>query len=137
MRVAIVGAGPAGLLVGSALAGRGYDVVAVDRDPGPPPQGAWPRRGVMQFHHAHGFRPQVGQVLEEQWPTAFAAWMALGAEPITLELPGLGQLPCGHRSRRDTFERALRPVPWTWPAWRSARVTWTVWCAREGGPAGS
>jgi 2-polyprenyl-6-methoxyphenol hydroxylase-like FAD-dependent oxidoreductase len=108
MRVAIVGAGPAGLLVGSALAGRGYDVVAVDRDPGPPPQGAWPRRGVMQFHHAHGFRPQVGQVLEEQWPTAFAAWMALGAEPITLELPGLGQLPCGHRSRRDTFERALR-----------------------------
>ena len=34
MRVAIIGAGPAGLFLGSALAGRGHDVVAVDRDPG-------------------------------------------------------------------------------------------------------
>ena len=42
MRVAVIGAGPAGLFLGSALAGRGHDVVAVDRDPGPPPDGAWP-----------------------------------------------------------------------------------------------
>ena len=38
MRVAIIGAGPAGLFLGSALAGRGHDVVAVDRDTGPPPR---------------------------------------------------------------------------------------------------
>jgi 2-polyprenyl-6-methoxyphenol hydroxylase-like FAD-dependent oxidoreductase len=62
----------------------------------------------MQFHHAHGFRPQVGEVLQEVWPAAFAAWMALGAEPITFEVPGAGPVPAGHRSRRDTFERALR-----------------------------
>jgi 2-polyprenyl-6-methoxyphenol hydroxylase-like FAD-dependent oxidoreductase len=108
MRVAIIGAGPAGLLAGKALAGRGHDVVAVDRDPGPPRQGPWARRGVMQFHHAHGFRPQVGHVLQEEWPEAYAAWLTLGAEPITFDVPGLGPVPGGHRSRRETFERALR-----------------------------
>ena len=33
----------------------------------------------MQFDHAHGFRPQVGQVLEQEWPEAQAAWLALGS----------------------------------------------------------
>ena len=108
MRVAVIGAGPAGLLVGSALAGRGHPVVAVDRDPGPPRRGPWPRRGVMQFHHAHGFRSQVGEVLREVWPAAYTAWLERGAEPITFDIPGVGQVPGGHRSRRDTFERALR-----------------------------
>ena len=103
-----MGAGPSGRVVGSALARRHHDVVAVDRDPGPPQRGAWARRGVMQFHHAHGFRPQVGQVLQEEWPAALAAWMAHGAEPMTFEVPGIGPVPGGHRSRRETFERALR-----------------------------
>lgn len=108
MRVAVVGAGPAGLLVGRALAARGHSVVAVDRDPGPPSRGRWARRGVMQFHHAHGFRPQVGDVLREEWPAALRAWLAAGAEPITVDVPGLGSVAAGHRSRRETFERALR-----------------------------
>ena len=107
MRVAIIGAGPAGLFLGSALAARGHDVVAVDRD-ARPPAGHWPRPGVMQFHHAHGVRPQVGMALEREWPAALDAWLALGAEPITFDVPGLGPVPAGHRSRRDTFERALR-----------------------------
>ncbi|HZB19358.1 MAG TPA: FAD-dependent monooxygenase [Blastococcus sp.] len=107
MRVAIIGAGPAGLFLGSALAARGHDVVAVDRD-ARPPSGPWRRPGVMQFHHAHGFRPQVGMALEREWPAALDAWLALGAEPITFDVPGLGPVPAGHRSRRDTFERALR-----------------------------
>jgi 2-polyprenyl-6-methoxyphenol hydroxylase-like FAD-dependent oxidoreductase len=107
MRVAIIGAGPAGLLLGSAMAGRGHDVLAVDRDTRPPP-GHWARPGVMQFHHAHGFRPQVGMTLEREWPRALDAWLTLGAEPITFDVPGMGLVPAGHRSRRDTFERALR-----------------------------
>ena len=114
MRVAIIGAGPAGLFLGSALAGRGHDVVAVDRDTGPPP-GHWARPGVMQFHHAHGFRPQVGMALEREWPQALDAWLALGAEPVTFDVPGMGLVPAGHRSRRDTFERALRTTADTVP----------------------
>jgi 2-polyprenyl-6-methoxyphenol hydroxylase-like FAD-dependent oxidoreductase len=108
MRVAIIGAGPAGLFLGSALAGRGHDVVAVDRDAGPPEDGDWRRPGVMQFHHAHAFRPQVGMALVREWPQAMDAWLALGAEPIMLDVPGMGVVAAGHRSRRVTFERALR-----------------------------
>ena len=59
MRVAIIGAGQAGLFLGAALAQRGHQVTAVERDPGPSADGTWPRKGVMQFHHAHGFRLQV------------------------------------------------------------------------------
>lgn len=114
MRVAIIGAGPAGLFVGAALAGRGHDVLAVDRD-ARPPSGHWARPGVMQFHHAHAFRPQVGMALEREWPQALKAWLALGAEPVRFDVPGMGVIPAGHRSRRETFERALRttadPVP--------------------------
>ncbi len=108
MKVAVIGAGPAGLLTGASLARRGHEVVAVDRDPGPPGDGHWPRRGVMQFHHAHAFRPQVGMVLEREWPEAYAAWQAAGAEPILFDLSNGETVPGGFRSRRDTLERALR-----------------------------
>jgi 2-polyprenyl-6-methoxyphenol hydroxylase-like FAD-dependent oxidoreductase len=114
MRVAIIGAGPAGLFLGAALASRGHDVLAVDRDTRPSP-GHWARPGVMQFHHAHAFRPQVGMALEREWPQAFEAWLAFGAEPITFDMPGMGLVPAGHRSRRDTFERALRTTADTVP----------------------
>ncbi|MCW2682740.1 MAG: dependent oxidoreductase [Blastococcus sp.] len=107
MRIGIIGAGPAGLFLGSALARRGHEVVAVDRDTRAP-AGRWSRPGVMQFHHAHGFRPQVGWALEKEWPAALDAWLGLGAEPIVMDVPGMGRVPAGHRSRRDTFERALR-----------------------------
>jgi 2-polyprenyl-6-methoxyphenol hydroxylase-like FAD-dependent oxidoreductase len=113
MRVAIIGAGPAGLFTGSALAARGHAVVAVDRDTAPPPEGRWARPGVMQFHHAHAFRTQVGRALEREWPAALTAWLELGAEPITFDVPGMGVVAAGHRSRRDTFERALRTVAGT------------------------
>ena len=106
--MAIIGAGPAGLFLGASLAARGYEVVAVDRDTSPPPEGRWARPGVMQFHHAHAFRTQVGMALGDEWPAALDAWLESGAEPVTFEVPGMGVVPAGHLSRRDTFERALR-----------------------------
>jgi len=108
MRVAIIGAGPAGLFVGASLARRGHEVIAVERDPGPAADGSWPRLGVMQFHHAHAFRPQVVQALERELPEAVQRWLAAGAEPVRMPLPGGAEGPMGMRSRRETFERALR-----------------------------
>jgi 2-polyprenyl-6-methoxyphenol hydroxylase-like FAD-dependent oxidoreductase len=106
--VIIVGAGPTGLTVGAALARRGHRVVAVDRDPGPSTDGAWRRRGVMQFEHPHGFRPQVRDLLLAEWPAAWKAWVELGAVPIDRPLPGTSTPLVGVRSRRSTYERALR-----------------------------
>jgi 2-polyprenyl-6-methoxyphenol hydroxylase-like FAD-dependent oxidoreductase len=107
MRTLIVGSGPAGLLVGAALARRGHDVTAVDRDPGPTGAG-WVRRGVMQFEHAHGFRPQVPMTLQAEWPDALGSWLSLGAEPVEIPGPPGAHPVQSMRSRRSTFERALR-----------------------------
>src|SRR5215467_11573888 len=87
MRVAIIGAGPSGLFLGSALARRGHAVTAIDRDPGPNGDARWERRGVMQFHHAHAFRPTVSDALSREIPEALEQWLALGAEPITGDEP--------------------------------------------------
>ena len=109
MKVAIIGAGPTGLILGMALARRGHQATAVDRDPGPDPDGSWPRKGVMQFHHAHGgLRPVICDLLEREAPTAWANLLADGAEPIMMPVPGVGPVPAGVRSSRMTFEVALR-----------------------------
>lgn len=108
MRVAIIGAGPAGLFTGAALAARGHEALVFDRDPGPRPDGSWPRRGVMQFHHAHGFRTQVLEALQQEVPAARDAWIAAGAEVLTGPVAGGDEGVVGIRSRRSTFEAALR-----------------------------
>jgi flavin-dependent dehydrogenase len=105
-RVIVVGAGPTGLTAGAVLARRGHRVLALDRDRGPAPDGSWRRRGVMQFDHPHGFRPQVRDLLVAEWPGAWRAWLDLGAEELAL--PGTDAPAIGVRSRRRTYERALR-----------------------------
>ncbi len=109
MHVTIVGAGPTGLTLGAALARRGHQVVAVDRDPGPAADGSWRRRGVMQFEHPHGFRPQVRDLLLAEWPEAWQTWVDLGAVPIDLPFPG-ADAPAGRRPLTPIDLRA-RPAP--------------------------
>jgi flavin-dependent dehydrogenase len=106
MHTAVVGAGPTGLYTAIALARRGHEVTVIDRDPGPTGNGSWKRRGVMQFHHPHGFRQQVVDALLDEMPEVWDDLMAAGAEPITLpDQPGQ---VVGLRSRRLVFERVLR-----------------------------
>ena len=107
MRTLIVGSGPTGLILGASLARRGHEVMSVDRDPGPT-GGAWTRRGVMQFEHAHGFRPQVPMTLQAEWPAAFDSWRKLGARPVEAPDTAGSRQVLGVLSRRSTFERALR-----------------------------
>ncbi len=108
MRIAIIGAGPTGLFLGTALARRGHLVEVVDRDPGPAADGSWARRGVMQFHHAHAFRRHVTDALLAEMPEAYERWRNLGAEPVSMTLPDGSSVSAGTRSRRVVFERALR-----------------------------
>jgi len=94
-------------MLGAALARRGHQVTSVDRDPGPTGD-AWIRRGVMQFEHAHGFRPQVPMALQAEWPEAYNSWLNLGARPVEVPDPAGSSQQLGVLSRRSTFERALR-----------------------------
>lgn len=107
MTTAVVGAGPIGTALALALALRGEEVVLVDPDGGPAPDGTWRRKGVMQFFHPHFFRHQVRQVLEQHVPTMWDAIVAAGGvvnPPLGGMPPSMATLSC----RRITFESALR-----------------------------
>jgi 2-polyprenyl-6-methoxyphenol hydroxylase-like FAD-dependent oxidoreductase len=109
MRTAIVGAGPTGLFSAIALARRGHEVIIVDRDRGPAPDGTWERKGVMQFHHPHGVRKQVVDALSAEMPEVGRALLDAGAKETVL--PAEDSRPArviGMQCRRMTFERVLR-----------------------------
>ena len=110
MRISIIGAGPTGLFLAATLALRDHQVTVIDRDPGPQADGSWPRQGVMQFHHAHAFRRQCTDALQAHLPAAYQAWLDAGAEPAQARLPDGSVLQLGTRSRRQTFEAALRSI---------------------------
>ena len=105
MRTVIIGAGPTGLFTAISLARRGWDVVVVDRDPGPPQQGEWQRRGVMQFQHAHSFRGQVVDALNVEMPDVLAALVSAGAS--VARTSGHNGRAAALHCRRMVFEREL------------------------------
>ena len=115
MRTAIIGAGPAGLVLGAALARRGAQVTLVDRDPGPPAEGVWARKGVMQFHHAHGIRSQVVDTLRRELPEAYELLLGVGAEPVEMPLPDGSTAVAGLRCQRSTYEQGVRAAAVTVP----------------------
>src|SRR6478752_6096361 len=115
MRTAIIGAGPAGLVLGAALARRGAQVTLVDRDPGPPAEGAWARKGVMQFHHAHAIRTQVVETLRRELREAYDRLLEVGAEPVEMPLPDGRTAAAGLRCQRSTYEQGVRAAVLTVP----------------------
>jgi 2-polyprenyl-6-methoxyphenol hydroxylase-like FAD-dependent oxidoreductase len=104
-RVVVVGGGPVGIFCALALVRQGEQVTVVDRDPGPPTDGIWTRRGVMQFLHPHGFRPIIRQALLDVLPDVYDRLIAAGA--IAARPEGAPDQATGLQCRRSTFERAL------------------------------
>ena len=105
MRTLIVGSGPVGTFTGLMLARRGHQVLLVDRDPGPQPEAAWARRGVMQFDLPHFFRWIVRNAICEEVPELWSALLLAGGLPATP--PGMPEQLTGLQCRRATFERTL------------------------------
>ena len=105
MRALVVGSGPVGTFAGLMLARRGHQVLLVDRDPGPRPEGTWARRGVMQFDLPHFFRWIVREAICEELPELWSALLLAGGLPATP--PGLPQQLTGLQCRRSTFERTI------------------------------
>jgi len=118
MSTVVVGAGPTGMFLAMSLVRRGHRVTIVDRDGGPDPslapndfaisdgRPAWQRKGVMQFHHPHFFRPQVRDALSAELPDVDEALLDAGAL-LTPVAPGMPEVQ-GYRVRRFTFERVMR-----------------------------
>jgi 2-polyprenyl-6-methoxyphenol hydroxylase-like FAD-dependent oxidoreductase len=79
-------------------------VVLVDRDPGPPANGTWHRKGVMQFHHAHTLRGPVVEALRSEMPDVLEHLVAAGA--VVADAPD-GR-PAALLCRRATFDAVLR-----------------------------
>lgn len=106
MRTVVVGAGPTGMYLAMSLARRGHRVTLVDRDAGPVSDEEWNRKGVMQFHHPHFFRPQVRDALLAEIPDVAQRLVDAGAlpTPVSPVMPDF----VGFRVRRLTFERVLR-----------------------------
>lgn len=95
-----------GAVMALGLARQGHAVTVVDRDPGPAADGSWAREGVMQFKLAHGFRPQVVQLLSELMPDVLATVVEHGAVPV--QVPGVPFQAQALCARRETVERGLR-----------------------------
>jgi 2-polyprenyl-6-methoxyphenol hydroxylase-like FAD-dependent oxidoreductase len=130
MRSVIVGAGPTGLYTAVALARRGHQVAAIDRDPGPDDDQQWDRKGVMQFHHPHFFRQQVAEALQAEMPEVWDGLLAAGAVPAVL--PGQPSVPAGLHCRRLTFERVLREAAEAEPGVRLRTGHVDAVCAERG-----
>lgn len=119
----VVGGGIAGLGSALALSRRGRRVVLLERDPKPPPADAdgmwreWPRPGLPQGHHIHGFLARSRTLLKQHAPDVVEAMLAVGVGEQSLadRAPDGGGRPGDEllvtlRSRRPVFEGVLRRV---------------------------
>ncbi|HEY1752456.1 MAG TPA: FAD-dependent oxidoreductase [Caulobacteraceae bacterium] len=87
-RVAVIGAGMAGLFTALALAPTGRQITLYERDP-PPPDGGpdeafdhWARRGVGHLRHSHGFLARLEGLIAREHPALLAELIAAGVREI-------------------------------------------------------
>jgi 2-polyprenyl-6-methoxyphenol hydroxylase-like FAD-dependent oxidoreductase len=131
-RVAVVGAGIAGLGTAMALAREGREVFVIDRDPPPPANvetafDTWERKGVTQLRHSHVFLGCLVTLIREKHPRLHQMLHKAGARELDME----ASLPPALResytpidsdrdlaflfSRRTTLEHVLRSYVETLP----------------------
>src|SRR5262245_52111435 len=124
-RVAVVGAGIAGLGAAMALARTGREVVVIDRDAPPPPDietafDTWERKGVTQLRHSHVFLGKLVSLIRDKHPRLHKMLHEAGAREFGFEI-GLPPALRGHYtpaehdrdlaflfSRRTTLEYVMR-----------------------------
>jgi 2-polyprenyl-6-methoxyphenol hydroxylase-like FAD-dependent oxidoreductase len=122
-KVAIVGAGIAGLFSGLLLARQGIEVTVVERDPGPPPTTGdeaffdWERRSVPQWQLPHSFAPRARRLLVDRAPDVLDRLKADGVEEMDVMALWVGESRRADddqfiriQARRPAFELALRRV---------------------------
>ena len=134
-RVAVVGAGIAGLGVAMALARDNRDVILIDRDPPPPANvetafDTWERKGVTQLRHSHVFLGALVTLIRDRHPRLHEMLRKAGAR----EFDFVAALPLSLRddyqpadadrdmvflfSRRTTLEHVMRAYVETLPGVR-------------------
>ncbi|HEU4428137.1 MAG TPA: FAD-dependent oxidoreductase [Myxococcota bacterium] len=125
-RVAVAGAGIAGLSCALALGGRGFELTLYERDPPPPAQRehasetALRRRGVPQAVHPHFFMGRLREAFRARHPELLERLVAAGAGEGRFE-DSLHPLARSHyvprrldasltsiAARRTTFETVMR-----------------------------
>lgn len=125
-RVAVIGAGMAGLFVALALAPSGRDITLYERDP-PPPEGGpeaafehWARRGVGHLRHSHGFLARLENLLAKEHPALLSELLAAGVREIGFANALPADMRAGYQpkpgdaelnaivSRRTTLELVMR-----------------------------
>jgi 2-polyprenyl-6-methoxyphenol hydroxylase-like FAD-dependent oxidoreductase len=87
-RVAVIGAGMAGLFVAMALAPTGREITLYERDP-PPPEGGpeaafdhWNRRRVGHLRHSHGFLARLEGLIAKEHPALLAELIEAGVREV-------------------------------------------------------
>lgn len=124
-RIAVAGAGIAGLGVALAAGRAGHDVTLIERDDTPLPPDAssafgWERHGAPQVRHSHALLARLRNLLRDRYPDVLDALFAAGATTLDFVAmlpddmdrsphPGdedLVALAC----RRTTFEWVLRRI---------------------------
>ena len=125
-RVAVIGAGMAGLCTALALAPTGREITLYERDPPPPEGGAeaafddWSRRGAGHLRHSHGFLARLRGLFAKEHPQLLAELTAAGAREISFADSLPEPLRAGYRpkpededlsafvARRTTVELVMR-----------------------------
>jgi 2-polyprenyl-6-methoxyphenol hydroxylase-like FAD-dependent oxidoreductase len=122
-KVIVVGAGFSGSAAALMLTTAGHDVIVIDRDAGPVPDGPdeawnWDRRSIRQYRFAHGLLPRGHALMSRYFPQLVEQLRERGGLELNLAHSFVDLVPgSSHRPDDDRFATvtARRPTfDWLW-----------------------